>query len=386
MQTVKEIVKHYWKREQIEQPWTQPVLSANGTIGGDSFACSALNTDTRTAPYMAFDSNKTNNFTAGWLSKAANNYFEWYSPKALNISKLDIQYMTSNSSAVGYLTSWTIQASNDGETFVDILSGTDGNFGLTTINIQHSGYYKYWKLLPLTWSDEWYCIVNMDITATQLTETITPGTAENYDFYTSEYIYKAVPTVIRHYWKREQTEQPWTQPVLTADGTIGDDSFAVLASAFKSGNETYKAFDNNTSTMWCPVNASNPASHYIIIYNPNALNVSNISVTNRQDTTNPTAVSAGIIYASNNNEEWIEISNFIGNTTAKATWNIDLSLNENYYKYYKFYISSGQYGSSSCGVAEIKLTATQLAETIIPGTADDYDYYTDETIYKGVNI
>lgn len=164
--------------------FVQPILTENGIIGGNTFACAALNTDTRTAPYMAFDSNKANAFTAGWLSKATNNYFEWYNPKALNISKLEIQYMTSNSSAVGYLTSWTIQASNDGETFIDILSGTDGNFGLTTINIQHSGYYKYWRLLPLTWSDEWYCIVNMDIIAT------TEG--EDYDYYSDEITYKGV--------------------------------------------------------------------------------------------------------------------------------------------------------------------------------------------------
>lgn len=183
-----ENVRKYYKYEYSD--WIQPVISSNGTIGGSSFAVSALNTDSRTQPYYAFDSNLSDTFTAGWLSKVSNNYLEWYNPKPLNISQLQIQYQTTNTSSVGYISSWVIKASSNGENFIDILSGTTGNYGITNISIEHSGYYKYWRFYPINWSSEWYDIINMQIAATE--QSIVGGTADDYDFYEDVYIYKAI--------------------------------------------------------------------------------------------------------------------------------------------------------------------------------------------------
>lgn len=162
--------------------FSQPVLSANGTIGGSSFAVTAVNTDSRTQPYYAFDSNKADTFTAGWLSKASNNYLEWYNPNPLNITKLVIQYQTSAASSVGYISSWKITASNDDTNYVDILSGATSSYGVATITISHTGYYKYWRFYPLAWSSEWYDIIDLQITA-QARTGYTESTSSSYDFF-----------------------------------------------------------------------------------------------------------------------------------------------------------------------------------------------------------
>ena len=161
--------------------FSQPVLSANGTIGGSSFAVTAVNTDSRTQPYYAFDSNKSDTFTAGWLSKASNNYLEWYNPNPINITKLVIQYQTSSASSVGYISSWKIAASNDNINYTNILSGTTSNYGVATITISHTGYYKYWRFYPLAWSSEWYDIIDLQITAQERTGVV-ESNKDNYDF------------------------------------------------------------------------------------------------------------------------------------------------------------------------------------------------------------
>ena len=173
------IIRKYYKYEY--QDWVQPVLTANGTMGGREFAVSALNTDSRTNPYFVFDNNLSDNYNAGWLSKASNNYLQWYNPNPINITQLNILYQTTSASSVGYITNWIIRASNDGDNFIDIIEGTTGNYGNTVISISHEGYYKYWRIYPISWSSEWYAIINMNITAQE--QITTDGTSENYDFY-----------------------------------------------------------------------------------------------------------------------------------------------------------------------------------------------------------
>ena len=149
----------------MKEKWNQPILTSNGTLGGNTFAVTAINTDSRTQPYYVFDSNKTDAYGAGWLSKATNNYLEWYNPKPLNISQLQIQYQTTSSAAVGYISSWEIKVSNDGVNYESIVVGTQGNYGITTIPISHNKCYRYWRFCVLAWPIEWYAIIDMQIKA-----------------------------------------------------------------------------------------------------------------------------------------------------------------------------------------------------------------------------
>ena len=150
----------------------------------------------------------------------------------------------------------------------------------------------------------------------------------------------------------------FVQPILTENGTIGGSSFAVAGDEYNTYTVS-KAFDGLDSTFWVPIQTANPAGKYCIMYNPNPLNVKQIQVTNRASTAS--TVTGGIIYGSNDNSTWTELTTFTNsNKESSGVWRINLSSNENYYKYYKFYISSGDYSSSaSTSVAEIKLLNTK---------------------------
>lgn len=192
---------------------------------------------------------------------------------------------------------------------------------------------------------------------------------------------KAYKETVRTYYK--YVYDAFSQPVLSANGTIGENAFAVEPSAQLSGYEGYKAFDDTTSTFWAPVSATNPAGQYIIIYNPNELNITSIDMRNRSDSAN-NAITSGIIYGSNDGTSWTEITTFTNSvSTAGGTWLIDLSGNTDYYKYYKLYISTGGYSSNrSCGLAEVSITATE--RTAEESTSSDYDFYVDTDEYKVV--
>lgn len=188
---VKQVERQYWKREQTEQPWTQPVLSANGTIGGDSFACAASSVLTGNAAYQAFQA--FDNSTYLWTSaknQQNNSWLEWYNPKKIAITTL--KFWTGGDYGMGVIKNFKIQASNDNSTWVDIETGaTSSNANVTiTKNINTNQGYKYWRIFVInTWDNMYAGIDDVVITATQLIETIVPGTAEDYDFYTEENAY-----------------------------------------------------------------------------------------------------------------------------------------------------------------------------------------------------
>lgn len=157
----------------------------------------------------------------------------------------------------------------------------------------------------------------------------------------------------------EYITRDFVQPVLTANGTMGGASFAVKASAEHSTYSAYLAFDNNTSTFWIPINASNPEGQYCTIYNPKALNVTKIQITNRALA--GVTITSGIVYGSNNNSNWTKLTTFENTSTESgAVWNINLSNNTGFYNYYKLHITAGGYGTnSSLSIAEISLTAKE---------------------------
>ena len=152
---------------------------------------------------------------------------------------------------------------------------------------------------------------------------------------------------------------PWTQPALSANGTMGGNSFAVSSNRTQySACDVYGAFDGSTVD-------DNKLFHteqgvttgYIDIYNPIPLNITNFTIWNQGNANR--ASSAGVIYGSDNGSDWIQITTYTNSVqTASGTWDIDLSSNTKYYKYYRIESASG--GSDSYWtIKEIKITATQ---------------------------
>ena len=155
--------------------------------------------------------------------------------------------------------------------------------------------------------------------------------------------------------KYGSTEVAWTQPVLTSNGTLGGDSFAVYASNSYNGTTypIYKSFDGDSSTIW--YDSSVPVD--VIFYNPKPLKVTNIQCQNRTDANNY-AFTAGTVYGSNDNITYTQIDTFTNSdTTQGSTWDIDLSGNTNAYLYYKISFSS----ATQAGVgANFTITATYI--------------------------
>ncbi len=172
----------------------------------------------------------------------------------------------------------------------------------------------------------------------------------------------------RKYFKYVSSATSWLQPALSGNGTMGGSNCAVEASTTLSGNPAWKAFDNNTGTGWTC--AANNHTGWITFYSPKAIKVSKISCYSNVSS----YPKNGKVLGSNNNSGWTELCSW--SNGVKSSW-YDINVNSsNYYKYYKVQIT-GSYTITATGFNEIQLTAQVETETVVEGTAQDYDYYVD---------
>lgn len=142
----------------------------------------------------------------------------------------------------------------------------------------------------------------------------------------------------------------WTQPILTANGTMGGSSFAVVASAevqagSNPSHHAWEAFDNNSNTYW----RAGATTGWIEFYNPIPLNVTNIEWCVYYNY--PTG---GNVEGSNDGSTWTELTTWTNSSL--ADFNIDLSANTNSYKYYRVNVTGVNQEGIHC--AQINITAT----------------------------
>jgi predicted transcriptional regulator YheO len=159
----------------------------------------------------------------------------------------------------------------------------------------------------------------------------------------------------------EYITQKFVQPKLISDGVMGGNTFAVYTNVSQYGtSKAYNAFDSIASSLFH--SASGVITGYIDMYNPKPLNITNIQITNQGNANR--ASSAGIIYGSNNGEDWEEIITYTNTVqTASATWNIDLASNTKYYNYYRLESTAGSTGGYWT-ITEINLTATEALAAV----------------------
>jgi len=160
-------------------------------------------------------------------------------------------------------------------------------------------------------------------------------------------------------WEKEAT---FSQPNLNNNnGTFGSDSFAVSASSeFDSNYPAWKAFDGtlvDTTDAW--ITTKNVTWGTLTFYNPTPIKVTKLTVTNRYASEGIAyvgAISSGTVYGSNDNSTWTELKTFTNSiNTSASNWDIDLSDNTNFYKYYKLDVVTP---SSNYYVCVGKLTIT----------------------------
>lgn len=218
-------------------------------------------------------------------------------------------------------------------------------------------------------SDVYFGLQNLKITAQRITE----GTSTDYDYYEDIDAYKAYKETVRHYYKYI----PFVQPVLTANGTMGGDTFACNQSSYhteKDGTkrEAWQAFDNNTGTRW-QVNGISLSTFYDIEwYCPIPIITSSLSM---QTSTNY-PVKDYVLYGSNNYRDWIELASGT-NAGSSVDWTITIVADKQK-EYSYFRLSCKPTNTTSMMVNSIGINAVYITE----GTSSDYDFYKDINEYK----
>ena len=160
------------------------------------------------------------------------------------------------------------------------------------------------------------------------------------------------------------TDEAFTQPILTSNGTMGGNNFAVACSSYYANNDNYNAWrafngviDVQTD-LWACANGSDNA--FLDFYNPQALKVTSLTVLNRYSGT-VGAIRTGNIQACNDGSSWQTIKTFSNDvTTANTSWTIDLSDNENYYCYYR--INCLTFDGGYCGINQLTINAFILGK------------------------
>ena len=143
--------------------WTQPKLTSNGTLGGDSFAIYSTvrtsSSDNNNA-YIFFDGVTTQN--TGMQITNSNGYLIFYNPIPLKVSNLTLY---SRSGLV--ISKYTLSGSNDNSNWTTIGSYNTNTNTNWSQDINNNNSYKYYKIDLSGNSNN--VLIEIDITATYLT-------------------------------------------------------------------------------------------------------------------------------------------------------------------------------------------------------------------------
>lgn len=155
------------------------------------------------------------------------------------------------------------------------------------------------------------------------------------------------------------TGATFIQPTLTADGTIGGSSFAVALNSLQRQYYAWKAFDGDTTdpeSMAC----FNAMPGWFEFYNPDPICVTKMTVKNGS-----VCPRDYQFQASTDGINWVTLVTATNQYSTDAyqyyEWSFDVP-NSNYYKYYRFYVTSSAY-SSYCAIQEFTITATTQSST-----------------------
>lgn len=176
-----------------------------------------------------------------------------------------------------------------------------------------------------------------------------------------------------HFKRPSDTETTWAQPKLTADGVFGSNSFAVSCSSTVASSESFNAwssFMNTTtygygccSTEGVNVTESNPWIY--TMYFPNPTKITNVLIRNRSAYNNMPALF--LFQASNTNEDnsWVTLITVTNtNNTNNATWIFTIpTANQNFYRYYRFYVKSTVSVTGYCSLGFPTITAVEKKYT-----------------------
>ena len=181
-------VRKYYKTTTTTQSWSQPTISSDGTLGGDSFAVNASNDGSNHSAYKAFNSGLN-----GWRAyDSSANKYTFYNPTPIKVTGLSFSGAGAGPMG-GYTKSYNLYASNNGANWTS-LGSYNQNTDATTIvynSISNNSYYKYYRI-DSTSRNTRDAISSLVITATEQITTIIESTSSDYDFYKDVNTYQIV--------------------------------------------------------------------------------------------------------------------------------------------------------------------------------------------------
>ena len=153
------------------------------------------------------------------------------------------------------------------------------------------------------------------------------------------------------------TEEPWTRPNLTSNGTIGGDSFAVTCTSPRFAERAWLAVDKEIggrSTEWFARMEENPE---YIFYNPDPIKVSELKFVFEYRMARTIEV-----YASEDRTTWESLNINYNPTperdeTTRLRYTTCTLANDNFYSYYKIAFMDGR---GIVTIVDLEITATRL--------------------------
>lgn len=149
---------------------------------------------------------------------------------------------------------------------------------------------------------------------------------------------------------RSATVKNFTTPTLTANGTLGGNSFAIATN--QTGSDGYKMFNGNTATSdyWWFTGGNNGEA-IVTFYNPTPIKVTKLVITFNTTSTTYLAKSY-VVEGSNDNTNWKQVGSF--GYVAGQVRTLDLTNN----KAFKYYRIKMNIYSIYLRICEIAITAT----------------------------
>ena len=160
----------------------------------------------------------------------------------------------------------------------------------------------------------------------------------------------------------EGAEVDFVQPILSANGTMGGDSFAVaMDSEIDASRPAWKAFDGDTVLNDAHSEQAHTSSgqpHWLKFYNPSPIKVSSITIFNGAENVLP-MVWEFQYSDTNNDEDWTTLCSGKNEMLeANGEWSFEVPTDEGH-QYYRFYVTEG-YGADSSyfGITEMQIHGT----------------------------
>lgn len=365
MKCVKKTVRHYWKYsyEDATTPSFNSQAEASAGIDGYKMLTAAnlwaltQNSTIVIDPYILFTFDIGEN-TGGIKELSFCGIGAWSAYVSLKIIN--------------------VQCSEDNITWATVASAVgDINYeGLNTLTIPSPNNYRYIRFTTYN-DDTGWAGGGYSLKFVYGKRIVIKATQDDYDYFTDDEVAVLPKEIVRHYWK--YIYEPWTQPKATANTTaITGGNMVTSASSNYSGEDPWRGFNGTYSgTSWASNSTSVPGWWQVKF--PYFINVKGLTFYQRNSASGYRTNTARFYTGS---DRATPIGNEFNPPATDYGTSIITGIPEEgiYTDTIYLYVTAG-YKNYGMGMLDIE----GYTRSTIEGTPEDYDYYTDDPVFYGIN-